>query len=154
VGNSKQPSDCTKVLVPNATDAIVKSNMPNVVCSPIPLELTSIGYCICMHKDKKIPHILKLKKLKLSKELFVLLATASDTETIVKGLTQACEKYNEAHLLGNEMGMQEAVQELKLHTHLFIMHNITDGKLTNAMDILDDMDKMTKAKKFFETEKN
>jgi len=92
--------------------------------------------------------------LKLSKELFVLLATAADTETIVKGITQACEKYNEAHLLGNDMGMKEAVEELKLHTHLFIMHSMTDGKLESAMDILDNMEKMSRAKKFFETEKN
>jgi len=92
--------------------------------------------------------------MKLSKELFVLLATAADTETIVKGLTQSCERYNEANLVGNEMGMQEAIDELKLHTHLFIMHTMTDGKLTTAMEVLEDMEKMTKAKKFFETERN
>ena len=83
-----------------------------------------------------------------------MLATAADTETIVKGLTQGCEHYNEAQLLGNEMGMKEAIEELKLHTHLFIMHSMTDGKLDMAMEVIEDMEKMSKAKKFFETEKN
>ena len=92
--------------------------------------------------------------MKLSKELFVLLATAADTETIVKGLTQACEKYNEANLVGNDMGMKEAIEDLRLHTHLFIMHSMTDGKITTAMEVLEDMEKMNKAKKFFETDKN
>lgn len=92
--------------------------------------------------------------MKISKELFVLLATAADTETIVKGLTQACEHYNEALLVGNKMSMDEALEELKLHTHLFIMHSMTDGKITTAMQVLEDMEKVTKAKKFFETERN
>ena len=83
-----------------------------------------------------------------------MLATAADTETIVKGLTQGCEHYNEAQLLGNEMGMKEAIEELKLHTHLFIMHSMTDGKIATAMEVLEDMEKLTKAKRFFETEKN
>lgn len=88
------------------------------------------------------------------KEMLMLLAATISKEEVINKLEEALEQYKEAKLLNNEEKLKQADQELFVATNLFIMQFITKGDVKVAMKHIQEMDKMDRAKKFFDTPQN
>ena len=88
------------------------------------------------------------------KEMLMLLAATISKDECINQLQEALDAYKEAKLLNNEEDLEEADKKLFVATNLFIMNNITKGDLKEAMGHIKNMDKMDKAMRFFDVDKN
>lgn len=82
------------------------------------------------------------------KELMVLVAKTMSREQILDRMEQAISNYKEAQLLNQST--EDALNEIELSTHLFLLNNLKK----DAGEILNDMEKVVKSVRFFETDSN
>ena len=82
------------------------------------------------------------------KEVFVMLAKAMSKEQCIQRLAESISEYNEAKMIGKDLKQEES--SILLSCHLLLLNGV-EG---DAMDVINQMDKVTKSVKFFETDKN
>jgi hypothetical protein len=88
------------------------------------------------------------------KEMLMLLAATMSRHDIVERLTESCEQYNEAELLGNADTVKEAENEIFVNCNLFIMNFVNKGDIKEAIKSIKTMEEIERAHKFFQTDKN
>lgn len=88
------------------------------------------------------------------KEMLMLLAASMSKHEIIQRLTESCEQYDEAQLLGNAENVKTAENELFVNCNLFIMNYVNKGDIKEAIKSIKTMDEIEKAHKFFQTPKN
>jgi len=86
------------------------------------------------------------------KEMLMLLAATMSRHDIVERLTESCEQYNEACLLGNADDIKSAENEIFVNTNLFIMNYVNKGDIKEAIKSIKTMDEIERAHKFFQTD--
>ena len=82
------------------------------------------------------------------KEIFVMLAKLMSREDCIKRLQSAIDEYNEAKLLQKDL--KEAEEHIMLSCHLLLLNSLKG----DAMDVINDMDMVSKSVDFFKTDKN
>ena len=82
------------------------------------------------------------------KEVFVMLAKAMSKQQCIDRLSEAISEYNEAKLLGKDLKQEES--SIVLSCHLLVLNGV-EG---DAIDVINQMDKVNKSVRFFETDKN
>ena len=88
------------------------------------------------------------------KEMLMLLAATISKDECIAQLQEALDLYKEAKLLNNEEAIEEADKKIFVATNLFIMNMMTKGDVKEALSHIKSMDKMDKAMRFFDTDKN
>lgn len=88
------------------------------------------------------------------KEMLMLLAATISKDECINQLQEALDLYKEAKLLNNEEDIEEANKKIFVATNLFIMNMMTNGDIKEALGHIKNMDKMDKAMRFFDTDKN
>ena len=88
------------------------------------------------------------------KEMLMLLAATISKDECINQLEEAIDAYKEANLLNSQKALEEADKKLFVATNLFIMNLMTKGDIKEAMGHIKNMDKMDKAMKFFDVDRN
>jgi hypothetical protein len=86
--------------------------------------------------------------MKVSKELFIMLAKSMSTDEVVEKLEQSIDEYKEATMLNTDVKL--ALENLHIATHLFIMNSMEKS----PDEIIKEMNKVDQRVKFFDTEVN
>ena len=86
--------------------------------------------------------------MKVSKELFIMLAKSMSTDEVVEKLEDTINEYKEAKMLNTDVKL--ALENLHIATHLFIMNSMEKS----PDEIIKEMNKVDQRVKFFDTEVN
>ena len=86
--------------------------------------------------------------MEFTKEMFIVLAKTMSEDKIIEKMEEAINQYKEAKLINQNTN--KAMETLKIATHLFIMNSLDK----DPMEIIKEMDEVSKRVKFFDTEKN
>jgi hypothetical protein len=92
--------------------------------------------------------------MNIPKEVLVMLAAATDIEKIVEEMHEACSDYKMACLIDNEEQKDKALNKLTMHTHLFILQQMTKGNFEEAIKVINDMNSFKNKMDFFKTDNN
>lgn len=86
--------------------------------------------------------------MKVSKELFIMLAKSMSTDEVIEKLEDTINEYKEAKMLNTDVKL--ALENLHIATHLFIMNSMEKS----PDEIIKEMNKVDQRVKFFDTEIN
>jgi len=86
--------------------------------------------------------------MEFTKEMFVVLAKTMSEDKIIEKMEEAINQYKEAKLINQNIN--KAIESIKIATHLFIMNSLDK----DPIEIIKEMDEVSKRVKFFDTEKN
>ena len=87
------------------------------------------------------------------KEQLITIATILKEEQAIELLEEAITSWRAAKLI-NSPDVDEKKQLLVMHCNVTILNHMTNGSLSKATEVIEEMDKFSKAKEFFETPKN
>jgi hypothetical protein len=82
------------------------------------------------------------------KEIMTIMAASMSIEKIISELNDACKE-----VLINP-NSKEAMNHLNFYAHIFIMNQMTGGKIEKAIDVIKDMEKFDKVRNIMEPGKN
>ena len=87
------------------------------------------------------------------KEQLITIATILKEEQAIELLEEALTSWRAAKLIDSP-DVDKKKEMLVMHCHVTILNHMTGGSLTKATEVIDHMNKFSKAKDFFETPKN
>jgi uncharacterized ferredoxin-like protein len=82
-------------------------------------------------------------------ELLVLMASAMSREQIIERMAHAIEENKEAALLNDKDAIEKANVALIISCHLFVLHNVTDGKIEKGFDTIKKIKEIRKREELF-----